>query len=85
MSSGCVCATLGGLSAGDVVTSHAGQPRAERFIALDSLRGLAALAVMLFHIGDFGWLGGLDAIQHAWLLVDFFFVLSGFVIAASYG
>ncbi len=67
------------------MTSHAGQPRAERFIALDSLRGLAAVAVMLFHIGNFGWLGGFDAIQHAWLLVDFFFVLSGFVIAASYG
>lgn len=59
--------------------------RPERFVALDSLRGLAALCVVLYHVGDFGWLAGLGFFQHAWLLVDFFFVLSGFVIAASYG
>src|SRR5687768_5675625 len=69
----------------EVMASHVVQAREERFIALDSLRGIAAVGVMLFHMGNIGWLGGFHAIQNGWLLVDFFFVLSGFVIAASYG
>lgn len=56
-----------------------------RFIALDSLRGLAALCIVYYHMGDFGWLAGLRPFRHGWMLVDFFFVLSGFVITASYG
>lgn len=60
-------------------------PDGGRFIALDSLRGVAAIAVMLFHMGPFGWLAGLRFLRNGWLMVDFFFVLSGFVIAASYG
>jgi peptidoglycan/LPS O-acetylase OafA/YrhL len=63
------------------MTGSAGQ----RFIALDSLRGLAALAIVFYHMGDFGWIAGLRPFRHGWMLVDFFFVLSGFVIAASYG
>ncbi|WP_121118476.1 acyltransferase family protein [Croceibacterium ferulae] len=60
-------------------------PDGGRFIALDSLRGVAAIAVMLFHMGPFGWLAGAGFLRNGWLMVDFFFVLSGFVIAASYG
>jgi peptidoglycan/LPS O-acetylase OafA/YrhL len=60
-------------------------PGQGRFIALDSLRGLAAVAVMYYHMGDFGWIAGLRPFRYGWMLVDFFFVLSGFVIAASYG
>ncbi|HEY6815284.1 MAG TPA: acyltransferase [Croceibacterium sp.] len=56
-----------------------------RFIALDSLRGLAALCIVFYHMGDFGWIAGLRPFRHGWMLVDFFFVLSGFVITASYG
>lgn len=56
-----------------------------RYIALDSLRGVAALGVVLYHIGDFGWIASSTIARSSWLLVDFFFVLSGFVIAASYG
>jgi peptidoglycan/LPS O-acetylase OafA/YrhL len=56
-----------------------------RFIALDSLRGLAALCIVYYHMGDFGWLAGLRPFRHGWMLVDFFFILSGFVITASYG
>jgi peptidoglycan/LPS O-acetylase OafA/YrhL len=71
-----------------VVTSRAALarlPDGGRFVALDSLRGVAALAVMLFHMGPFGWIAGLSFLRNGWLMVDFFFVLSGFVIAASYG
>lgn len=56
-----------------------------RFVALDSLRGLVAVAIMIFHMGDFGWIAGLVPFRSGWMLVEFFFVLSGFVIAASYG
>ncbi len=56
-----------------------------RFVALDSLRGLAALGIVFYHMGDVGWVAGLRPFRQGWMLVDFFFVLSGFVIAASYG
>jgi peptidoglycan/LPS O-acetylase OafA/YrhL len=56
-----------------------------RFVALDSLRGLVALAIVFFHMGNFGWIAGLTPLRSGWMLVEFFFVLSGFVIAASYG
>lgn len=56
-----------------------------RYVALDSLRGVAALGVVLFHLGDAGSLARLGFTGSGWLFVDFFFVLSGFVIAASYG
>ncbi len=48
---------------------------------LDAMRGVAALFVLMFHVGksiDAGWAPG------GYLAVDFFFVLSGFVIAKSY-
>lgn len=56
-----------------------------RYVALDSLRGVAALGVVLFHLGGAGSLARLGFAASGWLFVDFFFVLSGFVIAASYG
>ena len=56
-----------------------------RFIALDSLRGLVALAIVFYHMGNFGWIAALTPFRFGWMLVDFFFVLSGFVITASYG
>jgi peptidoglycan/LPS O-acetylase OafA/YrhL len=45
------------------------------------MRGLAAIAVMVFHYTEHN---GLEWIQNAWVAVDLFFVLSGFVIAYSY-
>ena len=56
-----------------------------RFIALDSLRGLAALTIVFYHMGNVGWVAALTPFRSGWMLVDFFFVLSGFVITASYG
>jgi peptidoglycan/LPS O-acetylase OafA/YrhL len=47
------------------------------------LRGVAALAVVLHHLGSFKLAGNIA--PHAELAVDFFFVLSGFVVAHAYG
>ncbi len=48
---------------------------------LDALRGIAALAVVIFHAKRLlGW----DAIPSGYLAVDFFFALSGFVIGHAY-
>ena len=57
----------------------------QRFVALDSLRGIAALFIVFYHMGPFGWVAGWTPFRSGWMLVDFFFVLSGFVIAMSYG
>ena len=53
-----------------------------RYVNYDGLRGLAALAVMLFHCSERMGLG--QAVPNGYLAVDFFFALSGFVIAEAY-
>lgn len=53
----------------------------QHFVALDGLRGLAALAVVIYHRR---WFFDGPVIDHAFLAVDFFFILSGFVIAFAY-
>lgn len=55
---------------------------ADRFLLLDGLRGVAAFAVILDHVPG-GMLGNL--VPGRYLAVDFFFVLSGFVLAHAYG
>lgn len=55
-----------------------------RFYALDSWRGIAAVMVALFHMPIAWSLYDVGIVRHAWLFVDFFFVLSGFVIAFTY-
>ena len=56
---------------------------ATRFDALDLLRGVAAIAVMTLHIPRSPCTEPL--LPHAYLAVDLFFALSGFVIARVYG
>jgi peptidoglycan/LPS O-acetylase OafA/YrhL len=56
-----------------------------RLDALDSLRGLSALMVVLFHANFSPFLYGLPIIRHSYLFVDFFFVLSGFIMYYNYG
>lgn len=56
----------------------------QRFDALDSLRGICALLVVFYHFHATGVIGQLAVVRNGWLFVDFFFVLSGFVIAHSY-
>jgi peptidoglycan/LPS O-acetylase OafA/YrhL len=60
------------------------KPIAHRYEALDSLRGICALLVCLFHFKASGPIAALPFVRGSWLFVDFFFVLSGFVIAANY-
>ncbi len=56
-----------------------------RFDTLDALRGICALLVAMYHFNSNGYLASLLLVQNGWLFVDYFFVLSGFVIAHSYG
>jgi peptidoglycan/LPS O-acetylase OafA/YrhL len=52
---------------------------------LDGLRGVAALMVVAFHIFEAHATSYLDqTINHGYLAVDFFFLLSGFVIGYAY-
>lgn len=56
-----------------------------RLVELESLRGLAALLVLFYHLP--AWNASLHEtvlVRNGWLMVEFFFVLSGFVIASSY-
>lgn len=65
-----------------------------RFDALTSLRGLAALSTLMVHLVTV-WLVVFPALEkweyfyrfsnHSYLFVDFFFILSGFVISHVYG
>src|SRR5260221_7765417 len=56
----------------------------QRFVVLDSWRGIAACLVALFHFDAYSHLYGVPFLRNSWLFVAFFFVLSGFVIAANY-
>jgi len=56
-----------------------------RFRALDGWRGICAVLVAAHHLEARGFFYGQPLIRNAWLFVDFFFVLSGFVIAHAYG
>ena len=56
-----------------------------RYEILDGLRGVAALMVVLFHIFETYSKGpAYQIINHGYLAVDFFFVLSGFVVGYAY-
>jgi peptidoglycan/LPS O-acetylase OafA/YrhL len=52
---------------------------------LDALRGVAAIMVLWFHIFEAFATSHIDQIvNHGYLAVDFFFVLSGFVVGYAY-
>ena len=56
-----------------------------RYEILDGLRGVAALMVVVFHLFEVYSKGpATQIINHGYLAVDFFFVLSGFVIGYAY-
>lgn len=64
-------------------TTRQGKPH---FEVLDGLRGTAALLVVAFHIQGITVLFEADRLllPHAYLAVDFFFALSGFVVGYAY-
>lgn len=52
---------------------------------LDGLRGVAAMMVILYHFGEGFATSPVDQwMNHGYLAVDFFFVLSGFVLGYAY-
>lgn len=60
-------------------------PAKKHFEILDGLRGIAALAVVIFHFMEVAYTDySQNFIAHGFLAVDFFFCLSGFVIAYAY-
>jgi peptidoglycan/LPS O-acetylase OafA/YrhL len=58
----------------------------ERFEVLDGLRGSAAFLIVIFHLFSYAFAFNppLHLVHHAYLAVDFFFGLSGFVVAYAY-
>jgi peptidoglycan/LPS O-acetylase OafA/YrhL len=53
-----------------------------QILALDALRGIAAIAVLLIHVG---WITGDQSLaRFGYLAVDLFFVMSGFVVGRAY-
>ena len=67
------------------VKDQAAAPK-QHYAVLDGLRGTAALLVVLFHIQGITVMfeGAKVFFHHAPLAVDFFFVLSGFVVSYAY-
>ena len=61
----------------------------QRYELLDGLRGVAALMVLLYHVFNdaksfFVWPTPVNEFMHGFLAVDFFFILSGFVMGYAY-
>lgn len=67
------------------VSSAAFKDTKPHYNILDGLRGVAALTVVWFHIFEAFATSHIDQrINHGYLAVDFFFVLSGFVVGYAY-
>ena len=69
---------------------HAGGPvninARGKIVELESIRGVAALLIVFYHMPVWhGALYGLKFVRNSYLMVDLFFVLSGFVINLNYG
>ncbi|MGL4996468.1 MAG: acyltransferase family protein [Deefgea sp.] len=64
---------------------HPSPRHKHRFIVLDSFRGLCALSVVVFHLHLLQGFSEWDFFRSAGLMVEFFFTLSGFVLAYRYG
>lgn len=58
-------------------------PQKQRLLMLDALRGIAAIGIAIWHTNL--RFGGAIWLPSAYLAVDFFFALSGFVLAHAYG
>lgn len=67
------------------ISSSAFSDSKPHYAILDGLRGVAALMVILYHIFEGFATSPIDQrFNHGYLAVDFFFVLSGFVVGYAY-
>lgn len=55
-----------------------------KFKSLDAFRGLAALVIVMYHSAFYADTNVSQIVQNGGVFVDFFFILSGFVMAYSY-
>lgn len=55
-----------------------------KYYAIDGLRGIAAILVILFHVKWSNHITDNNLVGNGYLAVDLFFILSGFVITANY-
>ena len=62
---------------------NSAKPTENRLPGLDALRGIAAVCVMVMHLSAM-YTGVVQRMAPAYLAVDFFFLLSGFVMARTY-
>lgn len=69
-----------------ITTASTYQDSKQHYPILDGLRGVAAIVVVLFHVLEIFSHGdhAKQLINHGYLAVDFFFMLSGFVIGYAY-
>lgn len=56
-----------------------------RFQTLDAFRGVAALAIAIFHFPLIFWGSDFSPLRNAYLATNLFFALSGFILMAAYG
>jgi peptidoglycan/LPS O-acetylase OafA/YrhL len=63
----------------------AGMQSTHRFHALDSFRGICAVSVVILHMHIAGTFTDLPFFANSGIFVEFFFVLSGFVLTHTYG
>ena len=68
----------------DTVTPHPAPTSSTKLVELESLRGLAALLVVFYHIPKWNPMLNVGIVNNAYLMVELFFVLSGFVIFNAY-
>ena len=68
------------------MTTHTQEPQQSqtKIEELESIRGLAALLIVFFHIPKWNTLLDIGIINNGYLMVELFFVLSGYVIYTAY-
>ena len=72
-------------TAKEIVPSSAFSDSKPHYPLLDAMRGVAALVVIWYHIFEGFATSAMDqGVNHGYLAVDFFFILSGFVLGYAY-
>ena len=73
------------MKTGNTVAASAFADSKPHYAILDGLRGVAALVVIWYHVFEGFATSPLDQkFNHGYLAVDFFFILSGFVVGYAY-